>query len=184
MTKVETYIKKIIEETGMTKTEIQTLIDEKQDELKGLVSEEGALFIISKELGVEVKEKPKLATLYIVDLQDGMKNITVVGRIKRIYDAHEFTKKDGSGGIVQNFIIQDKTGNIRCVIWDKHVNEVISNTDFIENALVQIVNGYMKWSDYWDKYELHVARWGKLVFNPEVENIDEYPEVEVFGGDW
>lgn len=52
--KAETYIKKIIEETGLSKKEIQDLIRAKKKEIEGLISDEGALFVIAKELTVEV----------------------------------------------------------------------------------------------------------------------------------
>ena len=55
--KTEAYINKIIEETGLNRGEINALIEEKKNDLKGLISEEGALFIIAKELGVDVKEE-------------------------------------------------------------------------------------------------------------------------------
>jgi len=180
MTKEEAYISKIIDETGLTRTEIQKLVDEKKEYLKGLISTEGALFIIARELGVEVPQKTKeITSIYIVDLQENMKNITVIGRIKRIYNTHEFLKKDGSEGKVKNFTIQDKTQWIRVVIWDNQVDEFSENELFTVNTLVKIVNGYMKWSDYNNAYEIHVARWGKIEFNPKVENREEYPEVEV-----
>ena len=35
--KTETYISKIIEETGLTKIEIQDMVEEKKNELKGLI---------------------------------------------------------------------------------------------------------------------------------------------------
>ena len=56
---VEKYIVKIIEETGMSKEEIQEKISDKRKELHGLISEEGALFVISKELGIEMAVKPE-----------------------------------------------------------------------------------------------------------------------------
>jgi len=52
--KAEVYIKKIIEDTGLSTKEIQDLIKIKKEEIKGLISDEGALFVIAKELGVEV----------------------------------------------------------------------------------------------------------------------------------
>jgi hypothetical protein len=55
--KIEVYINKIIEETGLTKKEIQTMVEEKKADLEGLISEEGALFVVGRELGVGVKEK-------------------------------------------------------------------------------------------------------------------------------
>lgn len=57
LSKNEIYINRIIEETGLTRKEIKKLVDEKQTELKGLISTEGALFIISKEMGLDVKGK-------------------------------------------------------------------------------------------------------------------------------
>jgi len=52
------FIGKIIEETGLSKKEILELVEEKKVELKGLISQEGALFLIGKELGIDL-EFPK-----------------------------------------------------------------------------------------------------------------------------
>lgn len=182
MTKEEAYINIIIEETGLTRTEIQKLVDEKKEYLKGLISTEGALFIITKELGIDIKDlnSQKLALIYIVDLKNGMKNVNIIGRIKRIYEIHEFLRRDGTEGKVQNFIIEDKTKYIRTVIWDDHVEKMASEPLFKVNALIQITAGYIKWSDYNNAIELHVSRWGKIEFNPKVENREEYPEIEVY----
>ena len=57
--KSELYIKKILKNTGLTRKEIQDMVENKKVELKGLISEEGALFIIARELGVDVKEENK-----------------------------------------------------------------------------------------------------------------------------
>lgn len=53
------YILKIIEGTGMSREDIQEKVSEKREELHGLISEEGALFVISKELGIELDVKPE-----------------------------------------------------------------------------------------------------------------------------
>ena len=86
--KTEAYINKIIEDTGLSKKEIQTLVEEKKEELKGLISDEGALFVIAKELGVDVaSENQELLNeveLNISDITINMKNIILVGRIKEI----------------------------------------------------------------------------------------------------
>ncbi len=55
--KPKEYIIKIIEETGLTIKEIQELINDKKKELRGIVSDEGALFLIAKELGVIIGKK-------------------------------------------------------------------------------------------------------------------------------
>ena len=46
---------KIIKETGLTKEELIKRLNAKREELKGLISEEGAIFIVAKELGVNVE---------------------------------------------------------------------------------------------------------------------------------
>lgn len=55
MVKEEAYILKIMEETGLTRKEIAEKVQEKREELQGLISDEGALFIIGKELGIDFK---------------------------------------------------------------------------------------------------------------------------------
>ena len=50
----ETYIKKIIIETGLNRKEIKSMVEEKIIQLKGLISEEGALYVVAKELSVEI----------------------------------------------------------------------------------------------------------------------------------
>ena len=55
--KVKAFIDKIVEQTGITPTELKKMVDAKKKELKGLISEEGALFIIAKELGVDLSKK-------------------------------------------------------------------------------------------------------------------------------
>ena len=52
----ETYIKKIIIETGLNRKEIKSMVKEKIKRFKGLISEEGALCVVAKELGVYIKK--------------------------------------------------------------------------------------------------------------------------------
>lgn len=52
----EYMFKKIKEDTELTTEEINQKIRDKRDKLKGLISEEGALFIILKEFGLDMDE--------------------------------------------------------------------------------------------------------------------------------
>jgi len=86
MTKKEATINRLIEGTGLSRKEIEVLMDEKVNELKGLISEEGALFIISKEMGVDVPQEKKFddfgefKTMTISQIERNMKNITLNGK--------------------------------------------------------------------------------------------------------
>jgi replication factor A1 len=178
--KTESYINKIIEETGLTRKEIQDKVEEKKKELKGLISEEGALFIIAKELGVDVKEENrellKEIDINISDLTSNMKNITLTGRIKQINTVFNFTKKDGTPGRVGSFVLNDNTGEIRIVLWDEDT-KILENSDFEENAIVKIINGYMRKGKS-EELEIHIGKMGKIILSPEDVDHKKYPKIK------
>ncbi|MBY8987256.1 MAG: DUF2240 family protein [Candidatus Lokiarchaeota archaeon] len=94
--KPEVYIKKIREDTGLSKKEIQSLIEAKKEEIKGLISDEGALFVIAKELGVEVSRENRellneihhmdefeINTFLSLRLEEGKTNIYIKNNLFR-----------------------------------------------------------------------------------------------------
>ncbi len=178
--KSELYIKKILKNTGVTRKEIQDMVENKKVELKGLISEEGALFIIARELGVDVKEENKdllnEIDLNISDITPNMKNINLIGRIKETYNINRFTKSDGGSGHVGSFLLQDDTGDIRIVLWDDQVN-IFSESNFEENELIQIINGIAKKNKY-KNVEIHVGRFGKLILSPDDVDHNKYPKIK------
>ena len=177
---VEAYINKIIEETGLTRNEIKNRVEEKKNELKGLISEEGALFIIAKELGVDVKEENKELLkdieINISDIIPNMKNITLIGRIKQVNRVFSFNKKDGGSGNVGSFILHDNSGEIRIVLWDDHTL-ILENPEFEKNELVKILNGYAR-KGKTDETEVHIGRLGKIIIAPEDVDYKKYPKIK------
>ncbi|MFX0072031.1 MAG: DUF2240 family protein, partial [Candidatus Hermodarchaeota archaeon] len=178
--KSEIYINKIIEDTGLQRKEIQKLVEEKKKELKGLISEEGALFIIAKELGVDIKEETKSIMedieIKIVDISPNMKNITLVGRIKEIYDAFAFNRDDGKTGKVGSFLLNDDTGDIRIVLWDDQA-DIIESQNFDINELIKIINGFAREGK--DKNtEIHIGRLGKVIISPNDIDYKKYPKTK------
>ena len=178
--KTETYVNKIIEDTGLSKTEIQSLVEEKKEELKGLISDEGALFVIAKELGVEVSsENQELLNeieLNISDITLNMKNIVLVGRIKDIFNLNSFNKSNGEVGYVGAFKLHDNTGDIRIVLWDDQVS-VFKDERFEKNEIVKILNGNAKQGRY-GGIEIHIGRFSKIVLAPEDVDYKKYPKIK------
>jgi len=177
---IEAYINKIIEETGLTRKEIENLVEEKKIELKGLISEEGALFIIAKELGVDVKDENKEILkdieINISDITLNMKNIVLIGRIKEIYRIHEFNKGDGGIGHVGSFLLHDKSGDTRVVLWDENT-KIWEDPNFEINELVKILNGNAKEGRYGD-IEIHIGKFGKIILSPEDVDYSKYPKIK------
>ncbi|MFX0035846.1 MAG: DUF2240 family protein [Candidatus Hermodarchaeota archaeon] len=177
--KTEIYINKIIEDTGLTRKEIQNLVEDKKNELKGLISDEGALFIIAKELGVDIKSENKdllkEIEIYISDITKNMKNITLFGRIKEIYNVNSFARNDGSQGYVGSFLLHDHTGDARIVVWDDQV-KIFSDPNFRKNELVKIVNGIGKKGKFED-IEIHLGRYGRILLSPEDVDYKKHPKI-------
>lgn len=177
--KTEIYVNKIIEDTGLTRKEIQNLVEDKKNELKGLISEEGALFIIAKELGVDIKgenkELLKEIEIFISDITQNMKNITLYGRIKEIYKINSFEKSDGNKGYVGSFLLNDNTGDARIVLWDNQVN-IFTEPNFEKNELIKIINGSAKKGKY-GGMEIHVGSYGKVILSPEDVDYKKYPKI-------
>ncbi|MFW9928875.1 MAG: DUF2240 family protein [Candidatus Thorarchaeota archaeon] len=178
--KNEAYISKIIEETGLNRKEIQELVNEKKEELKGLISEEGALFIIAKELGVDVKSENKELMgdldINISDVTKDMKNVTLVGRVKDILRVFEFDKSEGGKGYVGSFILNDNTGDIRVVLWDDDV-VIFQDPNFVKDEVVKIINAYPKIGRD-GNLEVHIGRLGKVIVAPEDVDYKKYPKIK------
>ena len=177
--KTDAYITKIIQDTGLTRSEIHNKVEEKKSELKGLISDEGALFLIAKEFGVDVSNENtdliKDIEINISDISLNMKNITLIGRIKEIYSVYEFNKENQEKGYVGSFLLHDTTGEIRIVLWNEHAN-MFTNENFKKNELVKILNGYTKEGRYGT--ELHIGRLGKIILSPDDVDYKKYPKIK------
>ncbi|MCK4286710.1 MAG: hypothetical protein KAX18_10935, partial [Candidatus Lokiarchaeota archaeon] len=156
------------------------MVEDKKKELKGLISEEGALFVIARELGVDVKEENKDLLqdidLNIADITENMKNINITGRIKDIYNVNKFNKADGGTGYVGSFLLNDKTGDIRIVLWDDNVN-IFNEDNFEQNGVIKIINGIAKKGKFEDK-EIHISRFGKIILSPDDVDYKKYPKIK------
>jgi replication factor A1 len=177
--KTEAYINKIIVETGLNRNDIKNMVEEKKIELKGLISEEGALFIIAKELGVDIKDESKDLLkdieINISDITSNMKNITLIGRIKEIYRVHEFNRNDGGIGHVGSFLLHDNSGDIRITLWDEHIS-IFKENNFDINELVKILNGYAK-KGRTGETEIHIGRMGKVILSPDDVDYKKFPKI-------
>jgi len=168
---VEDTIKKIIEQTGLTREEIKVKIEKEITDLHGLIDEESALLIVLKRLGLSLENNQQTTQFVpdaeIKDLKKDM-NISVVGKIVDIFDLRTFNKKDGTSGKFFSFIIQDQTGQIRIITWNG--TEIYKETGFAKGELVRIVNGAVKVNEKTQTLEIHVGNKSRIQLNPD--NVD------------
>ena len=151
---IDEIIKKIKEKKDISESEIKSMIKKKQDDLSGLVSEEGAAYIVAKDLGMSLLEK-KEHKLEIKNLISGMQNAVLETMVISVSDVYEFNKNNTKGK-VKNLIIGDNTGSVRLSLW----NEDVDKYDISEGDMIK-VSGYVK-EDNLGRLELRLGKNGTI----------------------
>jgi replication factor A1 len=167
---IEEIIKEIVERTKLDEDEIRKMIEEKQIELSGLVSAEGAAYMVAREQGINLLKEGK-KQLKIKNLVTGLQSVEVVGRVVRIFEPREF-EKEGKKGRVLNILLGDETGTVRLSLWNEEI-ELLERAGIKENDGVKLVGGYVK-TDNRDNPELRLGK-GKL---EKLEPGTELPKIE------
>ena len=106
-----------MEQSGLSEEEVKNKIKEKQEEFSNLISEEGAAYIIAKELGVELREEKETK---IRDIKPNT-DVDVLGKVikenKRVFDTEK------AKGVVQKIIIADETGVATLSLWNREIEK-------------------------------------------------------------
>lgn len=161
-----------IKEKGLSDEEIDLRIKQKMDQLSGLISKEGAAHIIANELGIRLLDQAS-GRLKIKNILAGMRNVEIVGKVQEIYEVREFQTETRSGK-VGSIIIGDETGTVRLVLWGGQADVI---KDLNKEDVVQIESGYVKQNN--NRKEVHLGERGKIMINPEGENVGEVKKPEI-----
>ncbi|MBS7288534.1 MAG: hypothetical protein KIH01_07265 [Candidatus Freyarchaeota archaeon] len=174
---LEEKVKFVIEKAGISRKELQHLIEKKKKEMGGLISDEGALHLAARDLGVDLSEidEYKPVRIYVKDLRPEMKSVTITGRVKRVHPVRSFERR-GVQGKVASMIISDPTGDIRVVLWMDHA-VLVEKGELKEGMVVRIVKGYVR-EGLRGELEVHLGRGGSLELEPEDVDEKEYPATE------
>ena len=156
---VKEILKEIVEKSNKSEEEVQKLIKEKVEKFSGLLTEQGAAFMVGKELGVG--EQPA-EEIKISELEEGMKGIEVKGKIETVFPVKEF-ERNGKKGKLQSIIISDGEGEIRTTLW----NDQIDKYDLTRGSEVIVTNGIV--STYNEKKQLGLGFNGELKVLKKVE---------------
>jgi len=164
-------ISKIKEKTNLSEEEINSKINSKLDQLSGLVSKEGAAYIIANELGVKLFEQTS-GKLQVKNILTGMRDVETIGKVTHKFDIREFNI-NGRQGKVGSFIIGDETGTIRVVCWGSKADEI---NNINQNDIVRIKSGYVKENN--NMKEVHMNDKSLITVNPEGVSVNTVVETE------
>jgi replication factor A1 len=156
MPSLEEIIEEISKKAKMPEEDVKNLIEDKQLELSGLVSAEGAAYIVGRELGVNLLKEAK-RQLKIKNVVSGMKSVDVTGKIIRIFEPREF-ERNGEKSSVVNVVLGDETGTVRFSLWGSEC-EIVKNLK--EGQVIRIRSGYTK-EDNLGNPEMRLGKTGKI----------------------
>ncbi len=173
MTEKNKLLLNLIEKSGKNKEDIEIMIQDKINELSGLVSEEGALYIIANDLGIKLdSDKPKKNEQEFKKIEaitQASVPISFISKIVKKYDKINFSSQNSSEGSVQSILVGDETGIIRIVFWhDK--TEILENLQ--ENDIIKIINAYTRENNNSKRIEVHFGQYSDIEVNPKNEKIE------------
>lgn len=160
-------ISRIKEASRLSEDEINERINSKLSQLSGLISKEGAAYIIANELGIKLLEQQQRGKLQIKNILSGMRSVEVVGKIQRLFELREFQTETRTGKVA-SMVIGDETGTIRVAMWGDMADKI---KELKEEDIVKIIGGYVR--DNAGRKELHLNERSKLIINPPDETVGE-----------
>jgi hypothetical protein len=136
-------VQRIATSTGLDSAEISRRIDAKRAKLSDLISKEGAAQIVAAELGVSFdKQKVKINELLV-----GMRKVSLVAKIVRVFPVRKFITKNNSESKVASMLISDETGTVRCVLWDTNQIKLLEEGKISEGSVVEIKDATVRGTD-------------------------------------
>ena len=146
----------------MTREALLRMVQEKQENVGRLLTDEGAAHMVASDLGVSVVGSGTFkTTLDIKDLIIGASDVSVTGTVILAYPSRTFQRREGAQGRVGRFVLQDKTGSVNVVLWDEKA-ELLDQRRIVPDVTVRINHGYVR-AGLDGKPEINVGRRGSLV---------------------
>lgn len=177
---IEDIIQLLISKTGKTRNDILNLIEKKQLDAGGTITDKAAASLVSKDLGLKLSEINVAQPTKISDLlhmAPHSSNITITGTIKRMYSSYQFSTEDNNK-VVQNLVLIDSSTSIRVVIWGNMV-KIVENLHLIKGDQIRIIKGSLK-NGRMGERELHLndsSSIEKLDFSDGEDIIDVWSDV-------
>ncbi len=148
-------VSKLSEHAGLGKEEIDKLVTEKQEELSGLVSREGAAYIVSREMGLNLIHEERRRELKIKHLVSGLNSVSISPTVISVFEPRAFDK-NGRKGQVANILVGDETGTCRLSLWNDEVGK-LKELALQPGDVIELRNGWVK-MDSRGMPELRVGR--------------------------
>jgi replication factor A1 len=166
---IQAIIQEMAQRSGKGEEEINELVQAKISKFSGLLTEQGAVYMVQKELGVG---KEALEEIQIGQLTEGMKGIEIKGTIETIYPVKEF-EKSGKKGKLKSFILSDPTGEVRVTLW----NDQVEKYELTRGSEIKIANVLI--SNYNEKKQATLGFNGTIeILNKKEESFEKLSDLK------
>ena len=108
-------------------------------------------------------ESEPLGMKSIAELETGMWDVDIEGKVVTVYDVTNFTTKDGRDGRVRNVILADESGKTRVTFWNDDVDKI---EKIKEGDVIKLLHGYVK-EGFRGGVEFQVGRKAEIHINPK-----------------
>jgi replication factor A1 len=157
----------------LSEDHILALIEEKKKEGRGLLSDEGAARLVAEELLIQTRGS-ELGRMQVKNLVSGLNDVSISGRVLLVWPPQQFQRRDGTPGRVMRLILVDKSGRVRCALWDRHV-DVASRTGNLQGKVVRIGHAYTR-QGLTDEPEVHAGDRSSIEIDPQDIPSTDFPE--------
>jgi len=143
----------------LTSEMLDEKINEKQVKYGNMFTEDIIVKLIAEEMSIPLEYEMKEVKLKIGDIVEGLNDVELTAKVKKISEVRNFTREDNSTGQVVNVTLSDGTGELTLVLWNEKTN--IAATLKPEQT-VKITRGYTKKNNF-GQLELGLGGRGALV---------------------
>ena len=157
----------------LSEANVLTLIEEKKKEGRGLLSDEGAARLVAEELLVQSRGT-ELGRMQIKNLVNGLNDVSISGRVLLTWPPQQFQRRDGTPGRVMRLTLIDKSGRVRCALWDRHV-DIASKTGNLQGRILRIGHAYTR-QGLTDEPEVHAGDRSSIEIDPQDIPATDFPE--------
>ena len=120
----------------------------------------------------EELEEQIYVTKKIGDLDEDDVSFKVIGRILELEDIREFSRQDGTTGLVRNMTIGDESGFIAVTLWEDK-----TNLPFDINEAIKIQNPRINYNDMSNRVELSIGN-STNILQPSYNELTSLPDIE------
>ena len=144
MSEFEELLEKIQEQKPeLTKQDIDDRVKQKIEKIgPGYLTDEGALFLIAKDLGISLKQTLK-TEMSLKDIYVGAKDVSIESRVLNISPTKQFSRKDGSPFLLRTMTVYDNDSAVSVKLWDEKAN-LPGIEELKPGDLIKIIKAYIK----------------------------------------